>query len=442
MLNIFVNNQQVGDVFRENKRSVRPDYFFGYKAPNGATLKAEQAISLTMPITRAQYVQHGALHPIFDMNLPEGELALYLKRHFQKAATHFDDLDFLEIIGRSTIGRLRFLAPENSSSEIPTQNMQELLAHDGAEGLFEHLLARFAEHSGISGAQPKVLICSDEELCSASPNPPNLDRITHKSATHIVKAWNEKTYPFLAENEFFCMSAARYAGLCVPNFALSNHGKFLIVERFDRHDLPQNNFLGLEDFCVLNGLLSNEKYAGSYENIAKRITQFVSPSEIKNALTQFFKSFALSCAVQNGDAHLKNFALIYDSPDDFSNEFSNEFSNVFSKTAAQNTIKFSPTFDIVSTTPYIAKDSLALTLSGSKRFPKKEVLSKFGSAHCGLSNAQIHALLEEVETGVLRAASELKAHIKERPEFAKIGQKMLIAWENGITHSLRAKKAK
>jgi serine/threonine-protein kinase HipA len=38
------------------------------------------------------------------------------------------------------------------------------------------------------------------------------------------------------------------------------------------------------------------------------------------------------------------------------------------------TIKFSPVFDIVSTTPYLPNDTMALSLTGSKRWPKQEVL--------------------------------------------------------------------
>lgn len=55
----------------------------------------------------------------------------------------------------------------------------------------------------------------------------------------------------------------------------------------------------------------------------------------------------LSCMVGNGDAHLKNFGLLYADP-------------------LGTDAKLSPAYDIVNTTAYIPEDALALTLAGSK----------------------------------------------------------------------------
>ena len=200
----------------------------------------------------------------------------------------------------------------------------------------------------------------------------------------------------------------------MPNFQLSNHGKFLVIERFDREG---DRCLGFEDFCVLNGLPAEEKYTGSYESVVKRIKQFVSPAEVRPALEQFFKSLALSCAVQNGDAHLKNFGVVYNDP--------------------EGVVRLSKAYDIVSTTPYLPADSLALTLGGSKRFPKAKILISFGRMHCGFSESLVQGLLTEVAEGMLRAAQEMRVHLRDRPEFAEIGGKMLQIWDAGVNYSLR-----
>lgn len=400
MLEVHAGDAFSGKLFRGSALD-RKSYVFGYDEacpPTGA-------VSLTMPVMRDQYVYPEVLHPIFDMNLPEGELADRIKRQFRKAVARFDDLDFLRIVGQSQIGRLRFAAPGVPPGDVPVQSLKEILVHDGATGLFDDLMARYAVYSGISGVQPKVMIRDDE-----AP----VDRVTHRGVTHIVKAWNPDTYPNLAENEFFCMTAARHAQIDVPGFQLSNHGKFLVIDRFDR---VGDRYLGFEDFCVLNGLPTEEKYSSSYENVAKRIKQFVSPSEVRPALEQFFKSLAMSCAVQNGDAHLKNFGVVYDDP--------------------EGTVKLSKAYDIVSTTPYLPADSLALTLGGSKRFPKAKALLAFGRTHCGFPDGRVRALLGEVAEGILRAANDMRAHMRDRPEFAEVGDKMLKAWNNGINCSLR-----
>lgn len=53
---------------------------------------------------------------------------------------------------------------------------------------------------------------------------------THGSL--IVKAASA-AYPGLAANEHLCLSAARRAGIRVPEFTLSDDGQMLILDRFD-----------------------------------------------------------------------------------------------------------------------------------------------------------------------------------------------------------------
>ena len=51
-------------------------YLFGYQTANPAA-----AISLSMPVRKAQY-GYAALHPVFQMNLPEGFLLEELQKYF------------------------------------------------------------------------------------------------------------------------------------------------------------------------------------------------------------------------------------------------------------------------------------------------------------------------------------------------------------------------
>ena len=52
---------------------------------------------------------------------------------------------------------------------------------------------------------------------------------------------------------------------------------------------------------------------GSYEtNVLKRFQQFAkSPTLLRESL-QLFTLIALNCAIRNGDAHLKNFGIVYE----------------------------------------------------------------------------------------------------------------------------------
>jgi serine/threonine-protein kinase HipA len=71
----------------------------------------------------------------------------------------------------------------------------------------------------------------------------------------------------------------------------------------------------------------------------------VSPRALAKAREQYARMVAYSCTVGNGDAHLKNFSVIYKH--------------------AEDVVELAPAYDIVSTVLYIRRDSLALTMDGS-----------------------------------------------------------------------------
>jgi serine/threonine-protein kinase HipA len=422
MLKVYVGKQLAGKLFKSESEPNQYHFAYDEQCPAGS------AVSLSMPVVNEHYTSnYTVLHPIFDMNLPEGALAERLRKLFSKTMPQFDALALLSIIGKSQIGRLRFASVGETPSDIPTENVGDLLAHDGAEDLFESLLNRYAIYSGISGAMPKVMLRDSHAKHSESTKAAqNLSHVNHKGASHIVKAWTNE-YPRLAENEYFCMRAALHSKLDVPHFELSKGGQFLVLERFDltvKHEAHEahETYLGFEDFCVLNGKTAAQKYDGSYENITKRIKDFVSAEQVQTALEAFFKALALSCAVKNGDAHLKNFGVLYE------------------HTHNDSTVRLSPFYDIVCTTVYSPSDILALTLNGTKRWPTAKILLAFARAHCNLSDARATALLTSVAHGVEQAAIELRLYLQHTPLFQVIGEAMLTEWQAGLTLSIDTNK--
>lgn len=402
-LNVSVGGASVGDLARADSVPGATSFRYRHAAA------AEQAVSLTMPIRRDDYFWEQGLHPIFEMNLPEGYLRSRLQQMFSKAIRGFDDLDLLIIVGPHQLGRV--VVGGQSDGSMPGTSIDELLVHDGAHGLFEDLLSRYAKYSGVSGVQPKVLVRdegSDE-----------FNRITHRGATHIVKGWRAEDYPELAANEFFCMRAAELAGLAVPKFQLSRGGKFLIVERFDIGD---QGYLGLEDFCVLNGWGAKRKYDGSYEGGARQIKQLVEPALVQESLLQYFRCVALSAAVKGGDAHLKNFALLYDNAGD------------------DAVIRLAPAYDIVTTTPYNPQDMMALMMEGSKAFPKHKRLARFGRVMCGFTERAVEQVFQQIADGISDARAEMIEYLGEYAGFELIGTRMLDAWNDGVARSLMSEK--
>ena len=401
MLKVYVEQQAVGKLYKSELQAESGQYFYTYQDQ----CPAENAVSLTMPVMADPYpyAYKHKLHPIFDMNLPEGELGKRLRSRFSKAVVHFDDLALLKITGKSQIGRLRFSGVDDELLDVPAQSIQEILVYDGAAGLFESLLERYAVYSGISGVQPKILLRDSDQN--------QLGRLTHRNATHIVKAWQPDEFPQLAANEYFCMRAAQLANIATPDFELSQNGKFLILTRFDLK--PDNaGYYGFEDFCVLNGFAAEQKYDASYESICKRIKTFVSPEHIPAALQQFFKTLVLSCIVKNGDAHLKNFGVLYDH--------------------SEGVVSLAPCYDVVCTTAYHPADSLALLLGGSKRWPQQKMLVKFAGLHCNIPEARAKILMNEVAESIVQVTSDMLDFMRHNEFFQNVGQVMLTEWNKGL----------
>lgn len=385
---------------KEKKR----DSVFAYNA----AVAAENAVSLTMPVRLESYNWEYGIHPLFEMHIPEGALKDELVRRFSKSVRDFDDFALLGVVGPHQLGRIG-IAHQGGDKSPPEMKLSDLLVYDGAQDLFDDLMQTYAAYSGVSGVQPKVLVRD------ADSKDPDIERLTHRGATHLVKAFNAADFPQLAANEFFCMRAALHCGLEVPDFQLSQQGKLLVVKRFDIGD---SAYLGFEDMCVLSGWGARKKYDGSYQGCAKLIKSHVSPSLFTRALEDFFTMVALSAGIQNGDAHLKNFGLLYEN------------------CAEDADVWLAPAYDLVTTTVYKGNDIMGLLLGGSKAWPKRKMLVQFGRSSCGLTEARCNELLGKVHDGMRHAMRELAEYRSTHPEFEVVGEKMIAAWEAGLARSI------
>ncbi|WP_151671779.1 type II toxin-antitoxin system HipA family toxin [Nitrincola schmidtii] len=347
-LDLFVNNEATGQLAKEKKQFV-----FNYDQDSFEN----HFVSLTMPKRLSSYVSHGTLHPLFEMHLPEGYLRSVIQKHFSKL-TDTDDFGLLRLLAPSIHGRVSYnrSVPDDSIHDSSV-TLSELL-HPMDKQLFKELVGRFALKSALSGVQPKVLAQI-------------LNKASLSFEEYIVKAWGPE-YPELALNEYFCMKAVKHAKIPVPEFYLSDDDALFIMKRFDLNEQPPHP--GFEDMCVLQAKHRDDKYSGSYEQVAKTIKLFVSPHHKQFSLVQFFKMIVMNTRLQNGDAHLKNFGLLYDSIED---------------------IRLSPAYDVVSTTCYIKHDIAALTLMGSKKWWGKKYLIDFGVNACQLSMKQANQAYDE-----------------------------------------------
>jgi serine/threonine-protein kinase HipA len=346
------------------------------------------AISLSMPV-RADEFRRRDLHPVFQMNLPEGYMLEQLRNRLAKTV-NVDPMLLLALSGSSSpIGRVQVHSEAVDAllgeQQFPGEKLEEILTWDGTVDIFADLLDRYILRAGISGVQPKVLVPEQQDF--------ELRRATSKTSDLIIKSGREE-FPGLAINEFLCMSIAREAGISVPEFYLSDNAKLFVMRRFDRDD--QLNPIGFEDMAALMGLSADQKYSKSYAAIAKAIRLFCPANNQRTSLDQLFDCVALSCIVGNGDAHLKNFGLLYSEP-------------------TQRDARLAPAYDIVNTTAYIPEDVLALDLVGNKSlFASRQGLLEFAlTCEVDRPKERIQSLLAAVEVVLERYSrfQELAPHV-------------------------------
>ena len=377
---------------------------------------SERAVSVTMNVRTSSYDAPLGLLPIFEMNLPEGALRERLRLAFAKATGTFDDFDLLSIVGRSQVGRIRYTGEkEQLNEDVPFQSVEEILERNRGGDLLRYLIDKFASFSGISGVQPKFLVRDEKAFSALSKSKTRLSQ-SYRGATHIVKLWEQNEFPQLAANEYFCLKVAEKCGLEVPPYRLAEDGLALVIDRFDLR--ADGTYRGFEDFCVLNARRTDEKYRGSYEtSVLKRFVEFANSSHVGEDLERLFMLIVINCALRNGDAHLKNFGIVYDD--------------------VQGEARLAPVYDLVTTSVYLPKDSMALTLNGTTKWASAKELQRLGETRMAGTPARVREILERIEAAIADTSKELHAYIKVHPEFTEIGNLMLQQWAQGVALSLK-----
>ncbi|QDV14662.1 Serine/threonine-protein kinase HipA [Rosistilla oblonga] len=182
--------------------------------------------------------------------------------------------------------------------------------------------------------------------------------------TALIAKFHSPEYPGLPRCEFATMTWAQASGLLTPAFALrkvsdfdeipeemnTGDGNVFVIDRFDRTSTRR---IHIEDFGqILDRPPGHSQYQGTYEELGS-VIRWIAPESAH----EFLRSVVFHVVAGNGDAHLKNFSVIY--PD--------------GRNAA-----LSPAYDVVSTVLYFppSKNKLALQLDGQGEF-KSVTLGSF-----------------------------------------------------------------
>lgn len=197
----------------------------------------------------------------------------------------------------------------------------------------------------VTGVQPKLSLGFTEENAQ--------NRLT------IVGALNGRyilkppfhMYPQMPEIEALSMLLAQACGIATVPFLLillKDGALAYLTKRIDR--TANNEKYPMEDACQFTERLTEHKYRGSYEQIAKGIITYTQ-NPLLDAV-KFYEQVIVSFLIGNNDMHLKNFSII----------------------AKDNKhYVLSPAYDMVAVKLLIPEDQeeLALNLNGKKRKIKR-----------------------------------------------------------------------
>ncbi|HAD01494.1 MAG TPA: toxin HipA [Porphyromonadaceae bacterium] len=196
----------------------------------------------------------------------------------------------------------------------------------------------------VTGVQPKLSVDLEKEA-----NGKKRFTIVGLWGKYILKPQTE-LYVNLPENEDLTMHLATMVNIkTVPHSLIRFKDGSLayITKRIDRD--KKKGKIHMEDMCQLTEKLTEQKYKGSHEQIAK-IIMLHSAYPVLDLLT-YFEVLLFCYLTGNADMHLKNFSLY----------------------KPANEYILAPAYDLLSTKLVLPddKDELALTLNARKRKLKK-----------------------------------------------------------------------
>jgi len=341
---------------------------------------------------RASYFHRTRLPAFFANLLPEGGLRAMAQRQIKRQHRH--EIHLLAMLGEDLPGAVRAASPDSAPPESPGAD------HEDRERSAELPRLRFA----LSGVQLKMSVLRESS-----------DRLT-VPASGLGGDWIVK-FPHgdltdLPENEHAMMTWARLVGIDVPSpelfpiesidglpDSLRALGSIAYgVPRFDRR--PDKSRVHMEDFAQVLSCYPEDKYDGmTYERLAILSSALAG----RRGLEETLRRLVFIVATGNGDAHMKNWSLLY--PDGLTPEVS-------------------PAYDLVSTVCYRRfSDVLALPFHRSDDAWEDVSMESFDriADACALARPAARALVEET---IVRIATTAKA-AEEQSRWAREGWKRL-----------------
>ncbi|HLM75834.1 MAG TPA: HipA domain-containing protein [Polyangiaceae bacterium] len=344
----------------------------------------------------ARHVTNMRLPPWFSNLLPEGRLREWIRRTRGQSVDR--EMELLAQVGHDLPGAVRVLAADAPVVVDVTEDPHPPARADEVTPV----LWRFS----LAGVGLKFSMLAQGDRFTAPA--------AGEGGDWIVKL-PDPEHPHVPLNELAMMTLAGAAGIEVPDVKLVHrdlveplpdqawpHGEALAyaIRRFDRG--KSRELIHIEDMAQVRGFYPDDKYAGSFETIGALVYRH----RDVEALREFARRLAFNILIGNGDAHLKNWSLIYRN---------------------RRTPTLAPAYDLVATAIYrpanLGPENLGLKLGGSRRFEVAtlnafDALDKKLGAKADLASVVV-SLVENVVAEWPRAAEILKSNDKMAKEIER-----------------------
>lgn len=286
-----------------------------------------------------RHASHMRVHPWFSNLLLEGRLREWIADGRGVSADR--EMELLAQVGHDLPGAVRVLPEDTAPGETPEAEAVTPVPRGPAGWRFS-----------LAGVQLKFSMLKRG------------DRLT-LPAYGVGGDWIVKlpdlAHPEVPRNEHAMMRLAAASGIEVPEVALVHRDELpdlpssawpareswaFAIRRFDRDD--DRRAVHIEDMAQVRGFWPDDKYNGSYETVAALVHR----RRDLPALREFARRLAFAVLITNGDAHLKNWSLIY---------------------RDQRIPTLAPAYDLVSTGMYRGAgdpEELGLRFHGTKRFER------------------------------------------------------------------------
>lgn len=276
-------------------------------------------------------------------------------------------------------GAIRVI-PEDSE---PVLNAPAEVSDEGRQVSGEDAILKFS----LAGVQPKFSVLNDNRKGLTIP-------ARGQAGDWIVKLPDSRpNFDWVPEAEFASMELARSIGISVPETKLVSIGdidglpewakrdtrRAFAIQRFDR--TVGGGRVHAEVLAqILDIPTTHEKYKyqrANFETVSSLIAGLCGVEEVLDVVDRI----VLNVLIGNGDAHLKNWAIIY--PD-------------------TRRPRLSPVFDVLPTVLYLPEDDMGPKLNGNKSFgavnaTSFERLARRSSIDYSVVRTRIFSAIERIQ---------------------------------------------